>query len=271
MEQVRLIILNQTWLDGDGYEFALPAPDEFELFARIAAEAGTRIDVDGQTVDALEYHGEVFWPHGRSIRRRSPGFYDKIADRYDAIFTRPEDEDENRAVLKLLDSIARPIARTVLDIGSGTGLLLDLLALCGWKPDGEQREYLGVDPSRAMTRKLEARHPGAKVLGTTLEEYLSLGLYRGHRYDLVAGLFASMSYVDPAVWPKILQLVNSPGGHYLLMFYADPKATYERYGFEFPHYHVELTQLALQFGTPYRLTTFWIATNISGAAEILSA
>jgi SAM-dependent methyltransferase len=76
--------------------------------------------------------------------------YDSVAACYDAHFDRPVDrwEDERLA------AILRPYVqgKNVLDLGCGTGWLLDHLTPAG---------YVGVDVSQAMLDELVRKHPRA--------------------------------------------------------------------------------------------------------------
>lgn len=81
--------------------------------------------------------------------------YDREADRYDA--TRggvPRAGAAARAVLGLVP----PTARTLLDIGCGTGLVTERLARTGLSVHG-------CDASAAMARRAVARVPGGVALG----------------------------------------------------------------------------------------------------------
>jgi predicted TPR repeat methyltransferase len=79
--------------------------------------------------------------------------YDQAAAEYDGLFTRPVDRWEDEHLAALL----RPVVdgRDVLDLGCGTGWLLDHLA-----PSG----YTGVDSSTAMLAELERKHPRAETV-----------------------------------------------------------------------------------------------------------
>jgi predicted TPR repeat methyltransferase len=79
--------------------------------------------------------------------------YEEAAAGYDGLFTRPVDRWEDDHLADLL----RPLVdgRSVLDLGCGTGWLLDHLA---------PAEYTGVDASTAMLAELSRKHPGAETI-----------------------------------------------------------------------------------------------------------
>ena len=65
--------------------------------------------------------------------------YDEIAERYDSLFIDKASIRENEQVARMLRNVKTP----VMDIGCGTGLLIDLLSVM-------DDEYIGVDPSGKM-------------------------------------------------------------------------------------------------------------------------
>lgn len=79
--------------------------------------------------------------------------YEEAAAGYDGLFTRQVDRWEDEHLADLL----RPVVdgQDVLDLGCGTGWLLDHLA-----PSG----YTGVDASAAMLAELVRKHPGAETV-----------------------------------------------------------------------------------------------------------
>lgn len=145
-----------------------------------------------------------------------PVDYDKIADVYDELWDSDGFRDEEVTALRMISSSID--GNRVLDIGSGSGLLLRLV-------DVDPKMYLGVDPSSKMTDILHRSFPDhpVSVRGVCINDL--------SKADMVVSLFGSPSYVDPGV---IDEVVNS-GVKYFLMFYADEYApvTYEKTGLRF--------------------------------------
>lgn len=79
--------------------------------------------------------------------------YDDAAPVYDGLFTRDVDRWEDERLAELLAPVVD--GRSVLDLGCGTGWLLDHLS---------PREYTGVDCSGPMLAELERKHPGAETI-----------------------------------------------------------------------------------------------------------
>ncbi len=79
--------------------------------------------------------------------------YDALAAGYDSTFSRPVDRWEDERLAAAL----RPVVngRSVLDLGCGTGWLLDHLA---------PASYTGVDSSASMLEVLSAKHPQITVI-----------------------------------------------------------------------------------------------------------
>lgn len=196
----------------------------------------------GKPYQMVNINGYKYWTMGAPIQEtilinRKPlslvADYDQIAGVYDGLFTDPASLQENAEVIRLLDYQGG----SVLDIGCGTGLLLDYV-----KPDG----YVGIDPSGEMLRRLWAKHPECgpglplvevfadeqgeypptlshRTVQTRFEEYV------GPSVDLVVSLFGAASYIAPEAVGRIPQMVN-PGGGWFVMFYQEEYSpvTYER-------------------------------------------
>lgn len=85
--------------------------------------------------------------------------YDSIAASYDEHFARPVDHWEDDRLAALLAPVVED--RDVLDLGCGTGWLLDHLRPA-W--------YTGVDCSAPMLSALAAKHPGATLVKARVGE-----------------------------------------------------------------------------------------------------
>ena len=158
----------------------------------------------------LDVNERSYWTEGarngetRLINRRllkQAVDYDAIAPVYDSLFADAESRLENLAVMDLLGDVSK---RSVLDVGSGTGLLLDYQPI---------DRYTGIDPSRAMIGQLHRKHPGANVRRTPLRSFV------GGAYDVVVALFGTASYLSDQEIARIPTLLNGDG-RYFLMFYA---------------------------------------------------
>ena len=173
-----------------------------------------------------------YWTMGAPIRETilinrkvnvPPDPYDKIAETYDDIFESgdPCYEEENQEVMSWLGGIN---GHSLLDIGCGTGLVLDYL---------DPKHYVGIDPSSGMLAKLKQKHPDKtrQTVCTPLRSYVG-----NKRFDLAVALFGSASYLTDEEILRIPTLLN-PGGRYILMFYQDDYCvvTYEKTGVEVPH------------------------------------
>lgn len=159
----------------------------------------------------LNVNGRKYWTMGAPIPETilinrkpvdAPNDYDPIANEYDALFSDAESKAEERAVVEMLGDTSG----SVLDIGCGTGMLLDYA-----KP----ALYTGIDPSKGMTDVLQRNHPGnhRQIVNARFEEFA------GEKYDLIVSLFGTASYIQPEALPWITNMLN-PGGRFFLMFFA---------------------------------------------------
>lgn len=165
----------------------------------------------GRPYTMLNLNGHKYWTMGAPIpatilinRREisAPAPYDNAAPNYDALFSDAESLAQNCAVVKRLNLNSN---ERILDIGCGTGVLLDTLT---YVPEN----YVGIDPSQAMLQQLREKHPTAQVVHASLEEYV------GQDFDCVIGLFGSPNYCTPEHLDAIPSMLR-PGGRYALMFY----------------------------------------------------
>jgi 2-polyprenyl-3-methyl-5-hydroxy-6-metoxy-1,4-benzoquinol methylase len=149
---------------------------------------------------------------------KSRAQYDQIADKYDSFFSDYKSNIENEAIFARLEYDSG----SVLDIGCGTGLLLDYFS---------PRRYMGIDPSQKMLDILVRKHPGKKIINTRFEDF-----YDG-QYDLIVSLFGSANYIDPDAIDRIPRFLKR-GGRYFVMFFKPGyyPVTYERSGVELSHF-----------------------------------
>lgn len=139
--------------------------------------------------------------------------YDALAATYDERYTDPHSRYENAAVtLALAGLLARTPAPGILDVGAGTGLLLDLMEV-------DTDEYVAVDPSKRMLDRLREKHPGRHAIEGTLGEFLDAATIAGTTPPgAVVALFGVGSLLDP---DEIRRLIEwAPDACLMLMFYA---------------------------------------------------
>jgi SAM-dependent methyltransferase len=79
--------------------------------------------------------------------------YDEVASTYDELYQDPDSVAENNAVRGLLRGMGIERCGGVVDLGCGTGLLLDLVDVVG-------THYRGYDLSPGMVQKATEKHPG---------------------------------------------------------------------------------------------------------------
>lgn len=156
--------------------------------------------------------------------------YDAIAPVYDDLFA---DDGVALAENHLVAELLAYNGGTVLDIGCGTGLLLDLI-------DVAPEDYIGIDPSGRMLERFAARRPTHQTLQVQYENLVFRPGFPG--IDLAVGLFGSPNYVDPGALHlgcfNHLTRRDKSRGRFFLMFYADwyRPVTYERSGVSVDHF-----------------------------------
>jgi SAM-dependent methyltransferase len=187
--------------------------NDFITVARYIREHGYRAYYWGKPYMQLDVNEHFYWTMGAPISetilinrkvKRASAKYDEIAPVYDSLFLDTESLIENASIVELLGDVG---GKTILDIGCGTGLLLDYVL---------PRAYTGIDPSSAMLERLKEKHPerGAAVIHTELQAFV------GGRYDLIVALFGAASYLNQDELARIPALLND-GGRFFLMFYKN--------------------------------------------------
>lgn len=134
--------------------------------------------------------------------------YDDLAVAYDDFHTDGKSLAENRWVARHLRRFIRP-TDTVVDLGCGTGLLLDFVPI-------SPERYVGVDISAGMLDLARDKHPGYRFVEGNLEG--SLDALEGARFDVAVSLFGSPSYCQLSPVAANVQRVLAPGGRFFLMY-----------------------------------------------------
>jgi SAM-dependent methyltransferase len=136
--------------------------------------------------------------------------YDELARSYDDQFRRPVDGWEDDRLTALLAPVVN--GRDVLDLGCGTGWLLDHL---------EPACYTGLDESAPMLAALTAKHPHALVIKTSVgaEGWRESFIWRGDLFDTITATW-SAQYLGSmrSLLPDLAVMVR-PGGHIALHGY----------------------------------------------------
>lgn len=226
----------------------------FERFVLFIREHGTPKRYKKSKYIHFDHEGWSYWTMGAPldqtiiINRHRLSFYDLAADSYDEIFSDVDSQIENMRVLEMFEQY---LAGKVLDIGCGTGLLLDVTP-------HSRISYLGVDPSEKMLDRLIEKHSFADTYQSTFEDFRAL-----EKFDFIASLFGAFSYVHPGAHRRIFDML-APGGKYFLMFYKKNyfPQLYQKTGICFSHYISDVEQLTETFDRVFEYSNYLVATNI---------
>jgi SAM-dependent methyltransferase len=176
--------------------------------------------------------------------------YDDLAPRYDKRYSSEAYLRENEIIFDFL----RPrIHGFLLDIGCGTGLLLDYI-----KHDPEL--YIGIDPSFSMRIEMVRKHPEYMAVPLAFEE-LSLGTEQ--TFDTAVALFGSPSYISQSFYPRL----KTVAPNYFYMFYREGYLP-DYYGPD-DKVGIDYKRLTGIFGPLYPFDDFVIASNMEGLYENL--
>lgn len=210
-------------------------PEEFERCVMFIRKHGYVVQYGGRNYTCFDINGQKYWSMGAPLDKTilinrskvvhfSP--YDDIAEKYHSLFKDEEAIKENREVMEFVNYKA---GQSVLDIGCGDGLFLDLV-------NPELRDYIGLDPSSKMLDALFDLHGGLSgpylFICSQFERF-----YCKDKFDLIISLFGSFSYVSPDQLERIPDMLTE-GGKALLMVYSDEyhPVTYEKTGIEMSHF-----------------------------------
>lgn len=137
--------------------------------------------------------------------------YDAVAHIYDQFYKTPDAISENWVVQQLLnESVMECVAKgfDIIDIGSGTGLFLDLFP---WADE----TTTNLDPSWAMLQVLNKKHNAARVVHGDHRSVEGLAAAA-----LVVSLFSSLCYAPKDEVKPCLQRATRLGGDVFVMFAA---------------------------------------------------
>lgn len=162
---------------------------------------------------------------GRDMGRQNR-YFDTMASSYDSLYRDHVSRAENFIVAGEIASLiflARHEVRSVLDVGCGTGLMLDMADYFGCA----DARYVGVDRSRAMLQRFRQKYverDRVQVLQGDMNtfDFQSLCTNPDEKFDLVLSTFGSFSYVkDPAKFlSDIRRVLRDQNGHVLVMPYS---------------------------------------------------
>jgi hypothetical protein len=203
--------LKKTWGYGSGSK-------DFERAVMIIREYGYTEYFYGTAYTLLNCNGYKFWTMGAPLedtilintaKLNYTTDYDGFADEYDSIFADEESKTEDGEVLSHLPDLT---GLRVLDVGCGTGLLIDYRA-----DEIEPERYVGIDPSTPMLNVFKKKHPkyASRLTCSTFEDCAK------GQFDVVVSLYGSCSYIHPDWIGRIKESIFAGGSYYCLFFAKD--------------------------------------------------
>jgi hypothetical protein len=126
--------------------------------------------------------------------------YDEMATEWDAVH--PTSDALARALREAVASLKGHYPPAILDVGCGTGRVLDLELTT---PD----RYAGVDPSTPMLNQLVRKHPNVgAVYPMTLEQALRNGLFTPGQFEIVTVLLNPTDQLAPDALAALGAIAN---------------------------------------------------------------
>ncbi len=179
--------------------------------------------------------------------------YDKIADNYDFYFSDPKSKAVDEAVRQRIGNLPG----TVLDIGAGTGLLLEMVSI-------PVEKYFGIDPSPKMNEIFKQKFPNFRCYKQPFEILKKKG------FDNVVSLYGSVNYILPEYINKIEN--DNPKARLFLMFFNPDyyPETYIKSGVFIDHFVYSAKFLESLFGVkPYQLGNYLVINKHEVREQIL--
>jgi len=175
--------------------------------------------------------------------------YNLIAERYDTLFTDVISKQEDLVTSRLLGNVNG----SVLDIGCGTGLLIEISNI-------REQDYLGIDPSVKMLEIFRKKHEKYKTIAQGLEDFLA---QNDTDFDNIVCLYGGIAYA-----PKdAVQKLAMKKGKKFLMFFAEDyyPCTHKKTGIH-PNYNIyTIDELRSIFGSTcmvYRYNNSYIVQTL---------
>lgn len=135
--------------------------------------------------------------------------YNRLARGYDDIFTSPINRAEDDIVGNLVSNLVKKKHPRILDLGCGTGMILNYISA---------KNYKGIDISDKMIGIAKENFPEGKFTIGDMNELIKDE--RSNSYDLVISLFNSYSYTDnPFKLSREMRRILKKGGKFVAMCY----------------------------------------------------
>ena len=129
--------------------------------------------------------------------------YNSLAKQYDAMY---QDEKFKKEDQDLIQLIKPYIKGDVLDVGCGTGLLLEYIKI-------QPERYLGCDVSKVMISIFRKKFPAFTADLFAFEDF-----HRFQSFDSIVALYGSASYIKQNSYNKFRMMLEKRG-FIFLMFY----------------------------------------------------
>jgi SAM-dependent methyltransferase len=199
----------------------------FDLFVAFIKQNGIMMRINENATQVLILENHYYWvtntigrmKHTIINRERISDItnYVNIED-YDSLFDNDFYAEEDIAICEMIGDLHG----SVLDVGCGTGLLLQIKDI---------KDYKGIDTSPLMINKLIEKFPDRKhqVMICKVEEYVKTK----RTYDNVIALFSASYILSPRVF---MELWNGNGKLFLIFYKEDyTPVTHHKLGINAPY------------------------------------